>query len=105
GMFLHDRALRSGVGFLPVPKFLGDEIIGRTIGIVGLGHVGRRIAEICRAAFNMRVLAHDPYLSREEIERRGGEETSLDDLLRQADYVSINCPRSAETLNLIDDRA
>jgi D-3-phosphoglycerate dehydrogenase / 2-oxoglutarate reductase len=105
GMFLHDRALRSGVGFVPVPKLLGTEICGKTIGIVGLGNVGSRIAEICRTAFGMRVLARDPYLSRDEIERRGAEETTLDDLFRQSDYVSINCPRNAETLNIVDDRA
>lgn len=105
GMFLHDRALRSGVGFVPVPKFLGSEILGKTIGIVGLGNVGSRIAEICRTAFGMRVLVRDPYLSSEEITRRGGEEASLDDLFRQSDYVSINCPRNAETLGMIDDRA
>ena len=105
GIFLHDRALRSGKGFVPVPKFLGDEIGGKTIGIVGLGQVGGCIAAICRSAFGMRVLAHDPYLGREEIARRGGEETSLDDLFRRSDYVSINCPRTAETLNMVDDRA
>lgn len=105
GMFLHDRALRSGVGFVPVPKFLGTEILGKTIGIVGLGNVGSRIAEICKAAFNMRVLVSDPYLSRDEIARRGGEETALDDVFRLSDYVSINCPRNAETMNMVDDRA
>ena len=105
GMFLHDRALRSGTGFVPVPKFLGTEILGKTIGIVGLGNVGSRIAEICRSAFRMRVLAHDPYLSEDEITRRGGEETSLEDIFRLSDYVSINCPRNAETMNMVDERA
>ena len=105
GMFLHDRALRSGKGYVPVPKFLGDEIQGKTIGIVGLGHVGSRIAEICRTAFGMRVLVCDPYLSAEEIARRGGEKTELDDLYRQSDYVSINCPRTRETMGMVDDRA
>ncbi len=105
GMFLHDRALRSGVGFVPVPKLLGTEILGKTLGIVGLGHVGSRIAEICRLAFGMRILACDPYLSAEEIARRGGEKTSFEDLLQQADYVSINCPRNAETMGMIDDDA
>ena len=105
GMFLHDRALRSGVGFVPVPKFLGTEILGKTIGIVGLGNVGSRIAEICRTAFGMRVLACDPYLSADEISRRGGEPSTLDDVFRLSDYVSINCPRTAETLGMVDDRA
>jgi len=105
GIFLHDRALRSGSGFVPVPKFLGDEILGKTIGIVGLGNVGSRIAEICRLAFNMRVIANDPLLSRDEIARRGGEETSLHDLFRQSDYVSINCPRTTDTIGMVDEQA
>jgi D-3-phosphoglycerate dehydrogenase len=105
GMFLHDRALRSGVGYVPVPKFLGDEILGKTIGIVGLGHVGSRIAEICRAAFGMRVLVCDPYLSAEEIAKRGGEKVVLEEIYKQSDYVSINCPRNAETLGMVNDRA
>jgi D-3-phosphoglycerate dehydrogenase len=105
GMFLHDRALRSGKNFVPVPKFLGDEIIGKTIGIVGIGNVGSRIAEICRNAFGMKVLAHDPLLTAAEISRRGAESTALDDLFRRSDYVSINCPREAATLNMVDDRA
>jgi D-3-phosphoglycerate dehydrogenase / 2-oxoglutarate reductase len=105
GMFLHDRALRSGKGFVPVPKFLGDEILGKTIGIVGLGHVGSRIAEICRAAFGMRVLVCDPYLSVEEIAKRGGEKTTLEEIYRQSDYVSINCPRNAETMGMVNEGA
>jgi D-3-phosphoglycerate dehydrogenase len=104
-MFLHDRALRSGVGYVPVPKFLGDEILGKTIGIVGLGHVGSRIAEICRTAFGMRVLVCDPYLSQEEVAKCGGEKVRLDEIYRQADYVSINCPRNAETMNMVSDEA
>jgi D-3-phosphoglycerate dehydrogenase / 2-oxoglutarate reductase len=105
GIFLHDRALRSGSGFVPVPQFLGDEILGKTIGIVGLGNVGSRIAEICRTAFKMRVLACDPLLSSEEITRRGGEETALDDIFRQSDYVSINCPRTSETIGMVNEQA
>lgn len=105
GFFLHDRALRAGKGFVPVPQYLGDEIVGKTIGIVGIGNVGSRIAEICRSAFSMKVLAHDPYLTTEEIARRGGQATALEELFRQSDYISINCPRDASTMNMVDERA
>jgi D-3-phosphoglycerate dehydrogenase len=54
--------------------------------------------------FNMRVLAYDPYLSAEQIKARGAEKVELDDLLRQADFVSINCPLSRESRYMIGAR-
>jgi D-3-phosphoglycerate dehydrogenase len=71
---------------------MGTEIQGKTIGIIGIGNVGRRIAELCRGLFRMNVLAYDPYLSADEIAERGGKKVELDDLLRRSDYVSLNCP-------------
>lgn len=85
-------------------EFIGNDIHGKTIGIVGLGHVGGRVAEICRAAFDMRVLAYDPYLTPDEVHERGGEKVELDRLLAEADYVSINCPRNAETTGMIGEK-
>ncbi len=95
-----DRALRREP---PVERnaLMGNEIQGKTIGIVGLGHVGRRIAELCSGLFGMRVLACDPYLSAEEVVRRGGEKVELHDLLRSADFVSISCPLNKETRGMI----
>ncbi len=96
-IMLADHAMRSGAAY-ERRDFMGDDIQGRTIGIVGIGHVGSRVAELCRGLFQMRVLALDPYLSAEEVKARGAEKVvSLDELLRQADYVSVNCPHTAET--------
>ena len=81
--------------------YLGTEAYGKTIGIVGLGHVGSRVAELVRGLFGMRVLACDPYLSADEIKQRGGEKVDLDTLLAGADYVSINCPLTDETRGMI----
>ena len=79
--------------------------VGRTIGIIGLGNVGSRVAELCRGLFQMRVLAYDPYLTEAQMTARGAEKmATLDDLLRQADYVSINCPHTAETRGMIGAR-
>jgi len=85
-------------------EFIGNDILGKTIGIVGLGHVGGRVAEICRAAFNMRVLAYDPYLTADQVTERGAEKVELEQLLAESDYVSINCPRNAETVGMIGDK-
>jgi D-3-phosphoglycerate dehydrogenase len=85
--------------------FMGDDLLGRTIGMIGLGNVGSRVAELCRGLFQMRVLAFDPYLTAEQIAERGGEKVAvLDDLLRQADYVSVNCPHTAETRGMMGAR-
>jgi D-3-phosphoglycerate dehydrogenase len=85
-------------------SFMGNEIFGKTIGIVGIGHVGSRVAELCRGLFAMRVLACDPYLTKAEISARGAEKVDLDDLLRRADFVSINCPLTVETRGMIGAR-
>jgi D-3-phosphoglycerate dehydrogenase len=80
---------------------IGNEAQGRTIGIVGIGHVGRRIAELCKGLLGMKVLAYDPYLSAAEIAARGGEKVELDELLRRSDFVSINCPLTKESRGMI----
>ncbi|HVZ10182.1 hydroxyacid dehydrogenase [Rhodopila sp.] len=96
-----DKAMRRSSDYKR-PDFMGDDVQGRTIGIVGIGHVGGRVAELCCGLFGMRVLAFDPYLTAEQIAAKGAEKVAtLDDLLRQADYVSINCPHTAETRGMI----
>lgn len=82
--------------------FMGNNLEGKTVGIVGLGHVGRRVAELCGGPLRMTVLAHDPYLSADEIAARGAEGCALAELLARADVVSVHCPRNSETLNLFD---
>jgi D-3-phosphoglycerate dehydrogenase / 2-oxoglutarate reductase len=81
---------------------MGDDVQGRTIGIVGLGHVGGRVAELCRGLFQMRVVAYDPHLTAAQIAAKGAEKAaSLEEMLRMADYVSINCPHTAETRGMM----
>src|SRR4029077_13441520 len=71
-----DKALRRG-GLSDRAAFKGTEVYGKTVGIIGLGNVGRRLAAMCKAALNMRVLAYDPYLDAATISARGGEKVSL----------------------------
>jgi D-3-phosphoglycerate dehydrogenase len=98
-----DRALRRDPN-VNRNSLIGTEAQGKTIGIVGLGNVGRRIAELCKGLLGMTVLAHDPYLTKEEMAARGGEKVELDDLLRASDYVSINCPLDKNTRSMIGAR-
>ena len=81
--------------------YMGNDVLGKTIGIIGLGNVGSRIAQLCRGLFAMQVLAYDPYLTAEVCAERGAEKVALNDLLRRSDYVSINCPLTAETRGMV----
>jgi D-3-phosphoglycerate dehydrogenase len=83
---------------------IGNEAQGKTIGIVGLGNVGCRIAELCKGLLHMNVIAYDPYLTAEEMAARGGEKVELDDLLRRSDFVSISCPLTRESRGMIGAR-
>ncbi|MCP1756713.1 hydroxyacid dehydrogenase [Bradyrhizobium elkanii] len=83
---------------------IGNELKEKTVGIVGLGNVGRRIAELCRGLLHMKVIAYDPYLTVDEMAKRGGEKVELDDLLRRADFVSISCPLDNKSRGMIGAR-
>jgi len=98
-----DRRLRREQGF-GREDVMGHEIRGKTLGIVGIGHVGTRVAALGRA-FGMEVLATDPLLEPAEIVRRGASPVGFDELLARADVVSLHCPRDAGTLKMMNDSA
>ena len=98
-----NHALRRGT-MLDRSVFMGNDVKGRTIGIVGIGNVGRRVAELCRGLFGMQVIASDPYLDDQTIAARGAVKVTLDELLRRADFVSINCPLDEGTRGMIGAR-
>lgn len=83
-------------------RFMGVELRGKTLGVIGLGRVGSEVAHRARA-FHMRVLAHDPYVSQERASAHGVEAVSLDRLLRESDFVSIHTPLTAGTKSLIGE--
>lgn len=85
-------------------EYMGHDLFGKTVGIVGLGNVGSRVAELSRGLFQMTTLAYDPYLSAEVIKERGAQKVELDELLRRADFLSINCPLTEETRGMIGAR-
>ncbi len=98
-----DRRLRRERGFSR-EEVMGHELRGKTVGLVGIGHIGRRVAKLARA-FGMNVLATDPYLTAEEIERRDAQPATLEQILRDSDVVSLHCPRDKSTMKLMDARA
>ena len=84
-------------------QLIGYEVSGSTLGIVGLGRIGRQVAK--RAlAFDMKVLYHNRKRDEQAERELGVTYVSLDDLLRQSDFVSLNCPLTPETTNLIGKR-
>jgi D-3-phosphoglycerate dehydrogenase len=100
---LTDRLLRRERGFSR-EDIMGREMSGKVLGLVGIGHIGTRVARLARA-FDMTVLAVDPYVSEEEIARRGGQAVSFEEMLARSDFVSLHCPRDKDTLKMMDAAA
>jgi phosphoglycerate dehydrogenase-like enzyme len=94
-----DAAVKSG--HWPMP--LGRELHGKTLGIVGLGHVGRHVARIANA-FDMRVLSWSRRNDRDAAAAAGAQACELDELMRASDIVSIHATLAPETRGLIDGR-
>ncbi|OGO15295.1 MAG: hypothetical protein A2Y93_00480 [Chloroflexi bacterium RBG_13_68_17] len=85
-------------------EFLGTELGGKTLGLIGLGRIGAAVAERARA-LGMAVVAYDPLLSPEEIAVRGARPLGLQALLAEADYLSLHVPLTPETRGLLDAHA
>jgi D-3-phosphoglycerate dehydrogenase / 2-oxoglutarate reductase len=98
-----NHALRGG-RMKDRAAYMGSDVAGRTIGIVGLGNVGRRISALCGGLLNMQVIACDPYLDEATVAARGATKVTLNELLRRADFVSINCPLDDTTRRMIGAR-
>ncbi|WP_163328450.1 phosphoglycerate dehydrogenase [Desulfurobacterium thermolithotrophum] len=82
-------------------KFMGVELAGKTLGIIGFGRIGSRVG-IRAKAFDMKVIAYDPYIKKEKAERLGVELVDeLDELLRRSDIITIHTPLTDETKNMI----
>jgi D-3-phosphoglycerate dehydrogenase len=97
-----DEALRAGRW--ERNRFTGAELYGKTLGVVGLGRIGTLVAHRLHA-FGMRLVAYDPYVSPERAAQMDVELLELDDVLAQADIVSVHLPKTAETVGLIGEAA
>jgi D-3-phosphoglycerate dehydrogenase len=84
-------------------KFMGVEVTGKTLGVVGMGRIGRHVARRARG-LDMRVIVYDPYISDDLAEQVGVEICELDELLAQADFVTIHVPKAPSTIGLIGER-
>ncbi|UCD72988.1 MAG: D-glycerate dehydrogenase [Candidatus Bathyarchaeota archaeon] len=96
-----DKLVRGG-GWRP--RLMGVNLWGKTLGIVGLGRIGRRVALKGKHAFDMRIIAYDPYVDVETAQTFGVEMTDLQNLMTKSDVVSINCPLSKDTEGLVGEK-
>lgn len=99
-----DKQMRRGSGSIERYALTGNDLTGRTVGIVGIGHIGTRTAELCGKLFRMEILAYDPYLTEQQVSARGARKVELDELLRSSDFVTVHCPRSSETFGMFGAR-
>ena len=93
----YDAAARAGQW----SRFPMRELTGKTVGLVGFGRIGRRLAELLRG-FDVTILAYDPYMNENEAEKRNVRPVGFEELLCQADVVSLHLPATQETRHLIN---
>jgi D-3-phosphoglycerate dehydrogenase len=84
-------------------KFIGRELAGKTIGIVGMGNIGTRVALRARA-FEMDLMVADPYIPEAHVTALGGKWVGLEELLSDSDFVTLHCPLNRETRGMINGK-
>ena len=86
-------------------QFVGHGLSGKTIGVIGCGNIGSRVAEILKHGFNSRLLACDPLLDKAWAAAHDIEEADLETLLREADVISLNCTLNETSYHILNDEA
>jgi D-3-phosphoglycerate dehydrogenase len=85
-------------------KFMGVELTGKTLGVIGAGNIGGIVCE--RAlGLKMKVVAYDPFLSQERAEKLGVQKVELDELLARADFITLHVPKTEQTSNILNAEA
>jgi D-3-phosphoglycerate dehydrogenase / 2-oxoglutarate reductase len=81
-------------------KFMGVELTGKTLGVIGAGNIGGIVCDRARG-LKMKVVAYDPFLGEEKAEEMGVEKVELDDLLKRADFITLHVPFTDQTANIL----
>jgi len=82
-------------------KFMGVEVNGKTLGVVGLGRIGAEVAKRAQG-LEMKILAYDPFISEERAQELGVELTSVQDITKRADFITVHTPLTKDTKDIID---
>ena len=85
-------------------KYVGTELNGKVLGIIGFGRIGREVA-VRANAFGMRAVTYDPYIAKESIHQLGVEFFDFQTLLKTADFITLHIPLTETTKNIIDEKA
>ncbi len=97
-------AMRADGWVWPTSRWLGTDIAGKTLGLVGVGRIGRHMARMAGAGFRARVLGYDPNVTMQEMQAAGVEkQADLRDMLPQCDFVSVHCVLNEDTRHLIGE--
>ena len=83
------------------PKFIGTEVMGKTLGVIGLGNIGKVVASLARG-LQMKVLGFDPFVSDEKAHKMGVRKATLDEIWAQSDYITVHVPRTEKTTGMIN---
>ena len=103
-LYPSSQALKAGA-YRGMKDFTGIDLWGRTVGVIGVGRIGSEVSRICRLAFNMNVLAYDPYVNERYLTNIGARPVkNLEELLKQSDYVTVHCPLTPETKDIIAEK-
>jgi len=89
-------------GEWPKGKYVGIELFGKTLGVVGFGRIGKAVAQAARG-LGMDILAYDVIDVKDEVEKIGGRQVSLEELLRRSDVISLHVPLTPATYRLLND--
>jgi len=84
-------------------KFMGTELYGKTFGIIGLGRIGKRVAEIAKG-LGMKILGYDPFINEDVLREMGITVMNFDGLLRQSDFISFHIPLTDQTYHIIGEK-
>ncbi|MFT6090232.1 phosphoglycerate dehydrogenase [Sulfitobacter sp.] len=85
-------------------KFMGVELTGKTLGVIGAGNIGGIVCDRARG-LKMKVVAYDPFLSEEKAKKIGVEKVELDELLARADFITLHVPYTDQTANILSKEA
>jgi D-3-phosphoglycerate dehydrogenase len=103
------KSLKHGNNNLAAGQFgprtsplMGTEVMNKTLGLVGLGRIGRRVAEICRLGLNMTIIGYDPFVTEEQAAQMGVALVDLDSVIADADFLSLHVPATPETIGMMD---
>ena len=81
---------------------IGHEVRGKMLGLLGLGRIGRRVGQICHLGLNMRVVGYDPFVSAEQAAEMKVEWMPQEQVIAEADYLSVHVPATPETYHLMN---